>query len=105
MGRVTDRYCCLGCGRFWRVPDFEIAGGHNYCPYCGDMYWVDNVQPNEPPPLYEEREVKTPCFHKQVVECFGDMNFCTICGAEFANVGVGEKLIDWQLRVLERLMV
>lgn len=102
MGRVTDRYMCLGCGRFWRVPDFEIVPMKNRCPYCGDIYWVDNVQPNAPPPLFEEIEVKTPCFHKQVVELAGDVNFCTVCSNKLVG-SVGNTLRQWQERRLREL--
>ena len=106
MPRVTDRYCCLGCGRFWRSPKVELIPAQHYCPYCGDMYWVDNVQPDSPPPLYIEQEVDTPCYHHQVVECRGDMDYCTICGTKFEGSGLlGEKLVNWQLKVLERLQV
>ena len=105
MARVTDRYYCLGCGRFWRMPNFEIVPGTHFCPYCGDMYWGDNVQPNQPPPLYEEHEMNTPCFHHMVVECLGDVKFCTICGTDLAVVFEGKTQKQWQLGLLERLGV
>jgi len=79
MGRVTDRYCCLGCGRFWRTPQFEMVPGKNFCPYCGGTNWKPNVPLGSPPPC-EERVVNTPCYHYLVVESFDNFNFCSICG-------------------------
>jgi len=84
------------------MPDFEIVPGKHRCPYCGDMYWVDNVQPNVPPPLFSETEINTPCFHKQVVELFGDVNFCSVCGNRL-HTAVGETLKQWQRERLKEL--
>lgn len=86
------------------MPDFEIVPGTHRCPYCGDMYWVDNVQPDSPPPLFPEHEMNLPCYHNQVVECSGDVNFCSICGTELHFIASGrETLRQWQVTLLKEM--
>ena len=86
------------------MPDFEIVPGQHRCPYCGDMYWVDNVILDSPPPQYQEVAFNLPCYHQQLIEYPGDMNFCSICGNRMSG-SVGGTLRQWQLRLLERLGV
>ena len=43
------RYMCLSCGSFFEgeTRTFEI----DKCPYCTDIYFVDNCLPNIPPQI------------------------------------------------------
>ena len=78
---LTDRYMCLGCGRFWRTPHEGIQSQKAWCPYCGDVYNTDNIEPTRPELLFKEYEFNLPCGHTVISDIAGDLRMCCMCAA------------------------
>lgn len=97
---LTDKYMCLGCGRFWRTPH-EMKFMEINCPYCGDRYYVDNVVHGVPADLGVEHEFNLPCGHSLASDIPGDLNFCCVCGTGIQVEGL--TLRGWQEEELRRL--
>ncbi len=96
------RWMCLGCGRFWETEE-ALVHSENFCPYCRDIYWTDNIVKGIPIPL-GRKEVKLDCGHEFIVEESGDLKWCTFCGKKVEGAS-GTTLREWQEIELERLRI
>jgi hypothetical protein len=105
MPRATTRYMCLGCGRFWHMPHLEIKPAQHVCPYCRDMYWIDNIDPRVPESLKPMFSSTCPsCGVLQIVETAGDMNWCCACGQKLNPPDNAPRLEDLQMKWAYELM-
>jgi len=78
---TANRYMCLGCGRFWRMPDGIRP---SFCPHCRDSFSIDNINDEIPEPLGSFKIVtrNDVCKHDFWVETLADLEFCPHCGSE-----------------------
>lgn len=78
------------------MPNLEIKPAQHVCPYCRDMYWIDNIDPAVPKPLTELYSATClKCATTQVVETPGDMHWCCGCGEQLH--GKGETIFNLQM--------
>ncbi len=92
---------CLGCGRFWQTKE-KLVNGKSMCPYCGDMYFSDNIILDKPKPLDLDK-VRFECGHEFLIET-GELKFCTFCGEKKIHTKkITKTLIGWQNEMLEEL--
>ena len=96
------RWMCLGCGRFWETEELLIHS-EAYCPYCRDIYWIDNIVKGVPIPL-GHKEVRPACGHIFTAEESGDLKWCTFCGNKIEGA-TGPTLREWQESELKRLEI
>lgn len=96
MGSVTNRNCCMGCGRFW-----VLSGTPKNCPYCADAYYCDNVIDEIPPPLGQHEIKCDGCGAEFVVET-NDAKFCVMCKKEFTVEG-GISQSEHQSIILDKM--
>lgn len=73
------------------------------CPHCGDGFWVDNVQPDGPPPMYPEEKFVCEEGHEFFSDTPGDVSFCTFCGRRMEPGTFESTLFAWQEEQLERM--
>lgn len=100
-----NRYMCLACGRFFGTEE-KLVNGESNCPYCKDMYFVDNCVENVPPPMFEELTIDLECGHKLLTDVPGDLTICSICQSDIRAVArpfTEERTLKiWQKSELQR---
>jgi RNA polymerase subunit RPABC4/transcription elongation factor Spt4 len=81
----------------------SIENGKSVCPFCGDMYFCDNISPDIPPYMDVKSVIIDPCGHQFSVDFVGDIKFCPVCRGN-AKFDGGLKFKDWQDSIVERLI-
>lgn len=97
---ATDRYMCMGCGRFWNSDRRPTM-----CPYCADGCYCDNIVEGAPPKISNVR-IDFPCGHCMSTDIGLDVKYCPVCGnpeKKYFHEGEYFSLKNWQLQELERL--
>jgi len=97
----TGRFMCLSCGRFFSM-EHDFKSWETVCPFCGDIFFCNNIIPNLPPYLEGPIAINYACGHKIETDFIGDVKWCPVCG-ESININIiGLKLKDWQNSAIER---
>jgi hypothetical protein len=97
----TGRFMCLSCGRFFSM-EHDLKSGETICPFCGDMYFCDNISDIPPSVIGEDFSITGACHHKFKTDFTGDIKFCPVCRTSM-GFQIGLKLKDWQYNQIERL--
>jgi len=95
----TGRFMCLSCGRFFSM-EYHLESGKTICPFCGDMFFCDNIDLNIPPYIRGPIVINYACGHKIETDFIGDVKWCPVC-REPINVNIlGPKLKEWQEEII-----
>jgi DNA-directed RNA polymerase subunit RPC12/RpoP len=95
----TGRFMCLSCGRFFSM-EYNLESGKTICPFCGDMYFCDNISPDVPPYVDGGTIVKGDCGHEFITDFIGDIFYCPVCRDPIISFS-GLKLKEWQNKIIE----
>lgn len=102
------RLMCMSCSRFFSM-NHPLEHGKTQCPFCRDMYFCDNIDPQIPPPLCEESTIRFECGHTFNTDMVLDIVCCPVCGNENQDRTVsmmgGISLSHWQNSILEEIGV
>ncbi len=97
-------FYCFNCGRFWWTEE-KLECHKNHCPFCHDLWFGDNVIPNQPSDLFQKEKVLFDCGHSLETDTPGDLKICTFCNGKPINPSKEKSLENWQLNRLEELQI
>jgi hypothetical protein len=75
--------------------EYPLESWKTLCPFCGDIFFCDNIIPDVPPYVEEPTTLDFTCGHTISTDFVGDVKFCPICSSNLDPIP-GLKLKDWQ---------